>query len=202
MCCWTLSCWINICWTFQSLLFLMARFRVMPSKACHQDTKRLWKVTHILNLTIYLFVSVPLDEFYSLTHCVVLHVRCPGRKQDGPWWATSGHWEGRATVRWGQLSRILRDFGREHSLFLSILASSSLHFVNGYRPSSWHLDRCDCVIQYARDPNGGNMCLFSAATCTSHCKLRSLRANPLWLGLRQRVASLTLDCNGVFEIEA
>ena len=29
------------------------------------------------------------------------------------------------------------------------------------------------------DPNGGNVCLFLAATCTSQCKLRSLRANPL-----------------------
>ena len=26
-----------------------------------------------------------------------------------------------------------------------------------------------------RDPNGGNVCLFSAATCTSQCKLRSDR---------------------------
>ena len=42
------------------------------------------------------------------------------------------------------------------------------------------------------------MCHFSAATCLSHnAKLRSFRAN-----IRQRVASLTLDCNGVFAIKA
>ena len=42
------------------------------------------------------------------------------------------------------------------------------------------LDRCDRMIQNeSRDPNGGNVCLFSAATCTSQCKFRSLLANPL-----------------------
>ena len=45
------------------------------------------------------------------------------------------------------------------------------------------------------------MCLFSAATCTHNAKLLSLRANPL-LSIRQRVASLTFDCNGVFAIKA
>ena len=51
------------------------------------------------------------------------------------------------------------------------------------RPLSRHLDRCDRMIQNeSRDPNGGNVCLFSAATCTSQCKLRSLRANNCLLG--------------------
>ena len=45
------------------------------------------------------------------------------------------------------------------------------------------------------------MCLFSAAMRTSQCKLRSLRANPL-SSISQRVASLTLNCNGVFAIKA
>ena len=60
------------------------------------------------------------------------------------------------------------------------------------------LDRCDRVVQNeSRYPTAGNVCLFSAATCTSQCKLRSLRANMLCF-IRQRVASLTRDCNGVF----
>ena len=43
---------------------------------------------------------------------------------------------------------------------------------------SRHLDRCDRMIQNeSGDPNDGNVYLFSAATCTSQCKLRSLRAN-------------------------
>ena len=29
----------------------------------------------------------------------------------------------------------------------------------------------------SRDPNGGDVCLFSEVTCKSQCKLRSLRAN-------------------------
>ena len=45
------------------------------------------------------------------------------------------------------------------------------------------------------------MCLFSAAMRTSQCKLRSLRANPL-PSISQRVASPTLDRNGVFAIKA
>ena len=47
------------------------------------------------------------------------------------------------------------------------------------RPLSRRLDRCDRMIQNgSRDPgNGGNVCLFSAVTCMSQCKLRSLHAN-------------------------
>ena len=41
-----------------------------------------------------------------------------------------------------------------------------------HRYLSRRLHRHDRVIQL-------NACLFSAATCTSQCKLRSLRANPL-----------------------
>ena len=37
-----------------------------------------------------------------------------------------------------------------------------------YRPLSRRLDRCDRMIQNeSRYSNGGNVCLFSAATCTS-----------------------------------
>ena len=40
------------------------------------------------------------------------------------------------------------------------------------------------------------MCLFSAATCTSQCKLRSLRANPLWsidgVYIRESLASSSI----------
>ena len=40
-----------------------------------------------------------------------------------------------------------------------------------YRPLSRHLDRCDRVIQNeSNDPNGGNMCSFSGATCTSRVR--------------------------------
>ena len=38
---------------------------------------------------------------------------------------------------------------------------------NHYRPLSRRLDRCDRVIHNeSGDPNGGNMCSFSGATCT------------------------------------
>ena len=48
-----------------------------------------------------------------------------------------------------------------------------------YRLLSRRLDRCDRVIQNeSRDPNGGNVCLFSASTCrpyvTTECKLWTL----------------------------
>ena len=46
-----------------------------------------------------------------------------------------------------------------------------------WRDIGLYFDRCNRMIQNEfRDPNGGNVCLFSAATCTSQCKLRSLRA--------------------------
>ena len=73
-----------------------------------------------------------------------------------------------------------------------------------YRPLSRRLDRCDRMIQNeSRDPNGSNVCLFSAAMCTSQCKLRSLHADASLFALIYtfRVSSLTLDCNGVFAIK-
>ena len=56
----------------------------------------------------------------------------------------------------------------------------------------------------SRDLNGGNVRLFSAATCTSQCNLRSLCANAHQsiLIYTFRVSSLTPNCNGVFEIKA
>ena len=40
-----------------------------------------------------------------------------------------------------------------------------------YRPLSRRLDRCDRVIHNeSGDPNGGNMCSFSGATCTSRVR--------------------------------
>ena len=42
-------------------------------------------------------------------------------------------------------------------------------------PLSRRLDRCDRVIQNeSSDPNGGNVCQFSAAMCTSQCKITFL----------------------------
>ena len=43
--------------------------------------------------------------------------------------------------------------------------------ASSYRPLSRRLDRCDRVIQKeSGDPNGGNMCSFSWATCTSRVR--------------------------------
>ena len=40
-----------------------------------------------------------------------------------------------------------------------------------HRPLSQRLDRCDRVIHNeSGDPNGGNMCSFSGATCTSRVR--------------------------------
>ena len=78
-----------------------------------------------------------------------------------------------------------------------------------HRPLSRRLDRCDRVIQdEVGDPNGGNMCSCSGATCTSRDVTMQItfltRKSALIYGrdLRQRVASLTLNCNGVFAIRA
>ena len=59
--------------------------------------------------------------------------------------------------------------------FRSSHLSVSTHFhlpclssFDTYRPLSRRLDRCDRVIHNeSGDPNGGNMCSFSGATCTS-----------------------------------
>ena len=76
-----------------------------------------------------------------------------------------------------------------------------------YRPLSRRLDRCDRVIHNeSGDPNGGNMCSFSGATCTSRDVTMQItfltRKSALIYrrDLRQRVASLTLNCNGVLAI--
>ena len=54
------------------------------------------------------------------------------------------------------------NFGSGIILILSVGASMP------NRPLSRRLDRCDRMIQNeSSDPNGGNVCLFSAATCTS-----------------------------------
>ena len=78
-----------------------------------------------------------------------------------------------------------------------------------YRPLSRRLDRCDRVIHNeSGDPNGGNMCSFSGATCTSRDVTMQItfliRKSALIYrrNLRQRVASLTLNCNGVLAIRA
>ena len=45
------------------------------------------------------------------------------------------------------------------------------HLETLYRPLSRRLDRCDRVIHNeSGDPNGGNMCSFSGATCTSRVR--------------------------------
>ena len=81
------------------------------------------------------------------------------------------------------------------------------HFMIAYRPLSRRLDRCDRVIQKeSGDPNGGNMCSFSGATCTSRVRHNAHYVPYAQIRFdlydRQRVASLTLDCNGVFVIRA
>ena len=78
-----------------------------------------------------------------------------------------------------------------------------------YRPLSRRLDRCDRVIHNeSGEPNGGNMCSFSGAKCTSRDVTMQItfltRKSALIYrrDLRQRVASLTLNCNGVLAIRA
>ena len=81
--------------------------------------------------------------------------------------------------------------------------------IRAYRPLSRRLDRCDRDIHNeSGDPNGGNMCSFSGATCTSRDVTMQItfltRKSALIYrrDLRQRVASLTLNCNGVLAIRA
>ena len=66
--------------------------------------------------------------------------------------------------------------GQTHGSGLTLLGHRTID-VHGYRPLSRRLDRYDHMIQKeSSDPNGGNVCLFSAATCMSQCKLHSLHA--------------------------
>ena len=51
------------------------------------------------------------------------------------------------------------------------LVTSKLSQTDCNRPLSRRLDRCDRVIQNeSSDPNGGNICSFSGATCTSRVR--------------------------------
>ena len=53
-----------------------------------------------------------------------------------------------------------------HRRYCEVTALFLLH-----RPLSRRLDRCDRVIHNeSGDPNGGNMCSFSGATCTSRIR--------------------------------
>ena len=76
-----------------------------------------------------------------------------------------------------------------------------------YRPLSRRLDRCDRMIQNeSSDPNGGNVscCFFSSDVYVTMqiTFLTNKSALNYTTVIRQRVASLTLDCNGVFAINA
>ena len=83
----------------------------------------------------------------------------------------------------------------------SISGTSGLFFPN--RPLSRRLDRCDRVIHNeSGDPNGGNMCSFSGATCTSRVRHNADYVPYAKIRFDQRVASLTLNCNGDFAIRA
>ena len=98
--------------------------------------------------------------------------------------------------------------------YRNVIKCRALHLWKSFGPShygdnwplSWRLDRCDRMIQSeSRDPNSGNVRLFSAATCTSQFKWRSLRgAHPQLSALIYtfRESSLTLDFNGVFRYKS
>ena len=76
---------------------------------------------------------------------------------------------------------------------IDIVVPSSDH-----RPLSRRLDRCDRVIHNeSGDPNGGNMCSFSGATYTSRVRHNAdyVPYAKIRFDLRQRVASLTLNCD-------
>ena len=52
-----------------------------------------------------------------------------------------------------------------------VLDCNGVFAIKAYRPLSRRLDRCDRVIHNeSGDPNGGNMCSFSGATCTSRVR--------------------------------
>ena len=96
-----------------------------------------------------------------------------------------------------------------HVYFNTYVVNKTHYLFLFYRPLSRRLDRCDRVIHNeSGDPNGGNMCSFSRATCTSRDVTMQItfltRKSALIYrrDLRQRVASLTLNCNGVLAIRA
>ena len=60
-------------------------------------------------------------------------------------------------------------YGR--NLFEDLVHGLDVHSLVTHRPLSRRLDRCDRVIHNeSGDPNGGNMCSFSGATCTSRVR--------------------------------
>ena len=66
----------------------------------------------------------------------------------------------------------------EHIIAAVWVASDADVAIKANMPLSRCLDRCDRMIQNeSRNSNGGNVRLFTAATYTSQCKLRSFRAN-------------------------
>ena len=48
----------------------------------------------------------------------------------------------------------------------------------GFEPKciAFYRKNAIAIEREARDPNGGNVCLFSAATCMTQCKLHSIAA--------------------------
>ena len=80
------------------------------------------------------------------------------------------------------------------------------HLASSHRPLSRRLDRCDRMIENkSRDPNGGIVYYvtmqitfltrkFRNVECNLHCDI--VHITTVW------VSSLTLDCNGVFAINA
>ena len=79
-------------------------------------------------------------------------------------------------------------------------------YVEAYRPLSRRLDRCDRVIQNeSRDPFGGNVYYVTMQITFLTRKFRNGERNfhcDVVHIATKWVASLTLDCNGVFAIKA
>ena len=61
--------------------------------------------------------------------------------------------------------------GRNTNVYACLLDATKAFDCVRYRPLSRRLDRCDRVIHNeSGDPNGGNMCSFSGAMCTSRVR--------------------------------
>ena len=59
----------------------------------------------------------------------------------------------------------------KHDNDAGLKISTVRNVVERHRPLSRRLDRCDRVIHNeSGDPNGGSMCSFSGATCTSRVR--------------------------------
>ena len=78
--------------------------------------------------------------------------------------------------------------------------------IRAYRPLSRRLDRCDRVIHNeSGDPNGGNFVFVFRSDVYVTMQITFLTRKSALIyrrGLRQRVASLILNCNGDFAIRA